>query len=90
MDKWSSQQYAIFPRAAPNVCTAVFLFTVRSLQAVMCEDSSHYYLMIYCNSPSLGICFVFRSLLSGSLWLVPVVCFGLKEPVWLTDLSPKR
>lgn len=57
-------------------------FTVRSLHAVMCEDNSsdstHYYLMIYCNSLSMGICFVFRSLLASSPWLFSVVYFCLR------------
>lgn len=53
-------------------------FTVRILHAVKCEDdgsdSTHCYLMIYCNSLSIGIYFVIRSFLSSSFWLFPAAC----------------
>ena len=66
-------------------------FTVRSLHAVMCEDdssdSTDYYLMIYCNSLSMGICFVFRSFLSSSLWLFAVVYFCLRFVTTIKELS---
>lgn len=61
-------------------------FAVRSSHAVMCEDdgcdSTRYYLMIYCNSLSKGICFIFRSLLCCTLWFSPVVCIfhALSQP----------
>lgn len=66
-------------------------FTVRSLHAVMCEDdsadSTHYYLTIYCSSFSMGSCFVFRSLLSSSPWLFPVVYFCLRFVTAIKELS---
>lgn len=66
-------------------------FTARSLHAVMCEDdgsdSTHYYLMIYCNSRSMGICFVFRSLLPSSPWLFPVVYFCRRFVTTIKELS---
>lgn len=57
-------------------------FTVRILHAVKCEDdgsdSTHYYLLIYCNSLSIGIYFVFRSFLTSPFWLFPAAysCLG--------------
>lgn len=61
-------------------------FTVRGLHAVMCDDdgsdSTHYYLMIYCNSLTMDICFVFRALLPSSPLLSPVMYFSyaLSQP----------
>lgn len=66
-------------------------FTVRGLHAVMCEDdgsdSTHYYLMIYCNSFTMGICFVFRSSLPSSPWLSPVMYFCLRFVSAIKELS---
>ena len=53
-------------------------FAARSF-AVKCEDdrsdSTHCYLMIYCNSPTISICFVIRSLFPSSLQFHPTVYF---------------
>ncbi len=61
-------------------------FTVRGLHAVMCEDdsseSTHYYLMIYCNSFRMGIRFVFRSYFPAprGSFLSCIFAYALSQP----------
>lgn len=74
----------IFSCAASNMCMAVLKWEASHLQpgvlhAVNCEDdgsdSTHYYLMIYCNSLTISICFAIRSLFPSSLLFRPTVYF---------------